>query len=176
MQTLFEHVLNPLLGMSITAAFVAIVVILLRAVLKNRAPKQVVCLLWLLVFARLLVPVMVESPFSLVPTDLENIVRTEQSDVQEPAAPTQPVESIGPVSTNAPVVEVPPATIPGNVVTQPVGPTQSQPVTDPIPSEAPPVMEPPAEESASAISTLPAKATAMAAAALPESLPFKNSR
>ena len=65
---LFEHVLNPMLGMSLTAAFVAVVVILLRLVLKKRAPTQVVCLLWLVVFARLLIPVMVQSPISLVMT------------------------------------------------------------------------------------------------------------
>ena len=46
----------PLLGeMSLTAAYVAAVVAVLRLILKKRAPKQVLCLLWLVVFARLLI-------------------------------------------------------------------------------------------------------------------------
>ena len=58
----------PLLGeMSLTAAYVAAVVAVLRLILKKRAPKQVLCLLWLVVFARLLIPVNLESPLSILP-------------------------------------------------------------------------------------------------------------
>lgn len=61
--------LTPLWEMSLTAAYVTAVVVLLRFVLKKRAPKQVLCLLWLVVFARLLVPVNLESPFSILPDE-----------------------------------------------------------------------------------------------------------
>ena len=56
--------------MSVTAAYAAAVVIVLRLLLKKRAPKQVLCLLWLVVFARLLIPVSLESPLSIVPDAL----------------------------------------------------------------------------------------------------------
>lgn len=62
--------LSPLWEMSFTAAWVSGVVFLLRLLLKKRAPKRVLCLLWLVVFARLLIPVTPESPVSLVPTAL----------------------------------------------------------------------------------------------------------
>ena len=59
--------LSPLWEMSLTAAYVTAVVAVLRLILKKRAPKQVLCLLWLVVFARLLVPVSPESPLSILP-------------------------------------------------------------------------------------------------------------
>ena len=62
--------LQTLFHMSLTAAFVAVVAFLLRLVLKGRVARQMVCLLWLLVFARLLIPVTLQSPVSLVP-DME---------------------------------------------------------------------------------------------------------
>lgn len=61
--------LTPLWEMSLTAIYVTAVVVFLRLVLKKRAPKQVLCLLWLVVFARLLVPVNLESPFSILPDE-----------------------------------------------------------------------------------------------------------
>lgn len=58
----------PVLGeMSLTAAYAAAVVAVLRLILKKRAPKQVLCVLWLVVFARLLIPVNLESPLSILP-------------------------------------------------------------------------------------------------------------
>lgn len=58
----------PVLGeMSLTAAYAAAVVAVLRLVLRKRAPKQVLCVLWLVVFARLLIPVNLESPLSILP-------------------------------------------------------------------------------------------------------------
>lgn len=58
----------PVLGeMSLTAAYAAAVVAVLRMILKKRAPKQVLCVLWLVVFARLLIPVNLESPLSILP-------------------------------------------------------------------------------------------------------------
>lgn len=66
------HALSPLWEMSLTAAYAAAVVALLRLVLKKRAPRQVLCLLWLVVFARLLIPVSLESPLSILP-DAEQV-------------------------------------------------------------------------------------------------------
>ena len=62
--------LSPLWRMSLTGAYVAGIVFFLRLLLKGRAPRQAVCLLWLLVFARLLVPLSLQSPFSAVPQAL----------------------------------------------------------------------------------------------------------
>ena len=56
-----------LLNMSISASWAVLAVLLLRFVLK-KAPKWIVCLLWGVVALRLLVPVTVESPFSLIPS------------------------------------------------------------------------------------------------------------
>ena len=51
-----SQVLLPLGEMSLTAAYAAAVVAALRFLLRRRAPKQVLALLWLVVFARLLLP------------------------------------------------------------------------------------------------------------------------
>ena len=64
---LFSSALIPLWEMSLAAAWAAGVVFLLRLILKNRAPRQAVCLLWLIVFARLLLPFSLQAPFSAVP-------------------------------------------------------------------------------------------------------------
>lgn len=92
--------LTPLWEMSLTAAYVTAVVVLLRLVLKKRAPKQVLCLLWLVVFARLLIPVNLESPFSILP-DEERVqavqgLPAKLAGVEPSAAPAQ-------TSTPAPV-------------------------------------------------------------------------
>ena len=76
--------LSPLWEMSVTAAYAAAVVIVLRLLLKKQAPKQVLCLLWLVVFARLLIPVSLESPLSIVPDALPG---QEHAAEQAPAAP-----------------------------------------------------------------------------------------
>ena len=50
MLSLLSHLfsaLAPLWEMSLTGAYVAVVVLLLRLALRNRAPRQAVCLLWL---------------------------------------------------------------------------------------------------------------------------------
>ena len=52
---------------SVTAAYASAILIVLRLILRKRAPRQVLCLLWLGVFARLLVPVSPGNPPSLVP-------------------------------------------------------------------------------------------------------------
>ena len=56
-----------LLNMSITAAVIALVVILLRLVFKKTAPKRLIVFLWLLVAVRLVCPVQIETDFSVMP-------------------------------------------------------------------------------------------------------------
>ena len=62
MTEIFLFVVN----MSITATILAVVVLLLRLLLK-KAPRWISVLLWGLVALRLICPFAVESPFSLMP-------------------------------------------------------------------------------------------------------------
>ena len=62
-----EAVFLKLLNMSITASYLVIAVVLLRLVLK-RAPKVISLILWALVGVRLILPISLESSFSLVPS------------------------------------------------------------------------------------------------------------
>jgi beta-lactamase regulating signal transducer with metallopeptidase domain len=64
MSKLFLHLLN----ISITAGWLVLVVVLLRFVLK-KAPKWMRVVLWGLVALRLILPVSIESPLSLVPSE-----------------------------------------------------------------------------------------------------------
>lgn len=65
MERAFLHILS----MSITASLLAIVVLMLRPLLK-KAPKALCCVLWGFVAIRLLCPISLESPFSLIPKNL----------------------------------------------------------------------------------------------------------
>ena len=70
--SLFIKVLN----VSIAAGWIVLAAALLRKLLK-RAPKWAVCLMWLVLALRLVLPVSIESPFSLVPS-AETVVVTER--------------------------------------------------------------------------------------------------
>ena len=125
MDRLFITVLN----MSITASCVLLVVLVLRLILQQmKAPKWMVCLLWIAVFFRLLCPVALTSEYSLlqyVPqrdgavqsgTQMEYITPdvyvqqlpvTKQTDVVAESAIVQPVQekesaivSVEPQSSN----------------------------------------------------------------------------
>ena len=101
--------LSPLWEMSVIAAYAAVVVIVLRLLLKKWAPKQVLCLLWLVVFARLLIPVSLESPLSIVPNALPGQEYTAEQ------TPADPVTG-DPVTPNVPqnTVQNQPQNQPGN--------------------------------------------------------------
>ncbi len=60
-------ILIKLVNMSITASWLIIAVILLRAVLK-KAPRGMICVLWALVGMRLICPFSLESAVSLIPS------------------------------------------------------------------------------------------------------------
>ena len=76
MDKLFIQVLN----LSIAGAWMILAVLLLRLILK-RAPKAMVCALWLLVGLRLLLPFSVESALSLIPSR-----QTVSAAIAEPGA------------------------------------------------------------------------------------------
>ncbi len=80
-----ERVFVTLLNMSITASFVIIAIIFLRLFLK-RAPKWISCALWALVAVRLIVPVLPESTFSLIPSG--KVVTTDILISQHPTIKT----------------------------------------------------------------------------------------
>lgn len=70
----------PMWTVSLAGAWAAAIVLLLRLILKNRVPRQVLCLLWLVVFARLALPFSFQSPVSLVPSPVTEDIpaRVEQ--------------------------------------------------------------------------------------------------
>lgn len=76
-----EKMFICVLDQTVTVSVVILAVILARFVLR-RAPRWIVCALWAAVAIRLLVPVSIESPFSLVP-DVQSVqTRMEAAYVQ----------------------------------------------------------------------------------------------
>ncbi len=65
MERAFLYIFN----MSITAGLLAVAVLVLRLLLK-KAPKALFCVLWGFVAIRLIFPIFLESPFSLIPANL----------------------------------------------------------------------------------------------------------
>ena len=116
MKTLFLQILD----MSTSAAILAVVVMVLRLLLK-KAPKAIHCVLWVMVALRLVCPILPESSISLMPN-------------------TQPVSSaVQPEPEKAPVTSVqPPAQEPQRPIVQQPAPQE------PIPQE--PVVQIPAPQ------------------------------
>ncbi len=137
LNTLFRS-LSPLWEMSLTAAYAAAILIVLRLVLKKRAPRQVLCLLWLVVFARLLIPVSLESPLSIVPEarpvqEQLHLPRQEAGGQTpaNPATPTAPVQNPAqgqnPGTAANPVISNPNPGEPSLTPPEGVGPAVPQP-------------------------------------------------
>lgn len=61
-----EAVFSKLVSISLMANWLILAVILLRLLLK-RAPRRITCILWGIVALRLMVPVSIESPVSMIP-------------------------------------------------------------------------------------------------------------
>lgn len=74
-----------ILGMSITASFLIVALILFRAMLK-KAPKAMVCALWILAAIRLVCPISIQSPFSVLPDTVEEVTAEEW--IEDQAAAT----------------------------------------------------------------------------------------
>ncbi len=64
--TISQVFLN-LVNISITASWLVLAIVLFRLVFK-KAPKYIVCALWALVAIRLIIPISIESPVSLIPS------------------------------------------------------------------------------------------------------------
>ena len=62
-----DAVFLKMLNMSITASWLILAVVVLRLILK-KAPKRIICLLWVLVAIRLVCPFSIESALSLIPS------------------------------------------------------------------------------------------------------------
>lgn len=112
MKEIFSHFLTA----GLSGSVLILAVILARLVL-SKAPKRFVCLLWLLVGLRLLIPFTVESKLSLQP---------EQSAVPQLGAQVLPTPSPAPV--------LPEAT--GNQDSEPIV-RPSVPITDEVPATVP---------------------------------------
>lgn len=100
--TALFSVLRALWPMSLTAAFAALVVILLRLALRKRAPRQIVCLMWLIVFARLLFPFNLESHVSVMPAALAEPPAAVQVSADLPGTVTFPVQEQTPAQAVQP--------------------------------------------------------------------------
>lgn len=64
---IMENIFLTILNMSITASFLVLAIVLLRLLLK-KAPRFIMCLLWILVAVRLMCPFSFESILSLIPS------------------------------------------------------------------------------------------------------------
>ena len=62
-----ENIFFKLINMSLAASVAAVVVIVLRLILK-KAPKRISVALWILVALRLILPFFIESTVSLMPS------------------------------------------------------------------------------------------------------------
>lgn len=96
MQTLFENVLMA----SLYGSVIILCLLLVRPLLK-KVPKKYLCLLWLLAFIRLLMPLEIPFDFSLQP-DVQSLTRQENT--IHPTTQTLP-EPVPAVPENAPMPE-----------------------------------------------------------------------
>lgn len=88
-----ENVFSMYLQAGLFGSCLILVVLLLRLVLK-KAPKNILCVLWLVVTLRLLLPFQIESPLSMQPAEIYNVVPTQSQSVeveQDLAAPPAPI-------------------------------------------------------------------------------------
>lgn len=109
--------------LSVAAACIVVVILALRLLLRNKAPKWVMCALWGLVAVRLIFPFTIESVLSMQP-DIDDIT----SSVTATAPPQNPVGNSSTVEGNTehPGVQMP--VNPGNsTVIQPGNSTVTQP-------------------------------------------------
>ena len=95
-----EAMFLQLVNLSMTAGWLVLAVLALRLLLR-RAPKSVLCAMWGLVALRLLCPVSIESPLSLIPaakTLPETVLTTPQPEIYSGVAVIDRV--VNPVLTN----------------------------------------------------------------------------
>lgn len=96
-----EELFLRLVNLSITAGWLVLAVLILRLLLR-RAPRRITCALWGLVALRLLCPVSIESPLSLIPsvqTLPETVLTAAQPEIYSGVAVIDRV--VNPVLTHA---------------------------------------------------------------------------
>ena len=86
-----ERIFLRLVPMSLTAGWLVLAVLLLRLMLK-KAPRRIVCLLWLLVALRLLCPMQIAWRASLVPPR-ETVERAAQTTLAQQPNEARPAEA-----------------------------------------------------------------------------------
>ncbi len=99
--------LTHLIGTSVSASWLILAVLLLRAVCK-KIPRAMICLLWGLAALRLVCPFSIQSPLSLVPDAgpiAERIVSAAEPVSAPPTAPEANVAPAAPVSPAEEAVE-----------------------------------------------------------------------
>ncbi|MBD9247491.1 MAG: DUF4825 domain-containing protein [Clostridiales bacterium] len=119
--------LHTLLTMSLTAAIAAGMVMLLRLLLK-RVPRWVTCLLWAVVLLRMVCPVGVSLPVSLMPETVSSGAYVERVLPQQtPAAEAQASAPTPATTTQTPVTRETTAVTPA--AQQPTGPDRDTVLT-----------------------------------------------
>ena len=80
--------LTCIFNMSLTGSAVMILVMLLRVCMRQ-VPKRMICLLWLVPFIRLLLPVSIEAPFSLLPVNPHSFTEITVAERNVPVVSTE---------------------------------------------------------------------------------------
>lgn len=97
-----------LLQMSVAGAVMIMVITVIRALAINRLPKKTFLILWGITIIRLLIPFSCPSKFSIYSL----LGKKTVSDINEtPAVRFMPINTQGPVSTQAPQSQIPALTI-----------------------------------------------------------------
>ncbi len=100
-----SEVFLGLVGLSFKASFLIVAVVVLRLALKN-APRRIICVLWLLVGLRLIVPFSLESSLSLVPKELNFERDTAVTETAPAPVITPSVQATPNLSLTTPNIEI----------------------------------------------------------------------
>ena len=99
-----DQILQTLLTMTTTASVAALCVMGLRLLLK-RAPRWITCLLWMVVFVRMVCPVSFSLPVSLVPAPIAQGTYVQQAgqalEASSRAQAPAPADTGGPADQRA---------------------------------------------------------------------------
>ncbi len=92
---MLESIFTKLLIMSVQAGFLILATIIIRGIFK-KIPRKYICLLWCMAALRLLLPVSIESDYSLVPTEnaIQNVFSEEKESDITSAIEAQAVQII----------------------------------------------------------------------------------
>ena len=99
--------IQTLFTMTAAATVAAVVVMILRLPLK-KAPRWITCALWLVVFLRMVCPVSLDLPVSLMPAQVTSGAAAERVILSAPAA-VEPAPTAQPAENFTPTVSTDPA-------------------------------------------------------------------